>query len=401
MFLLSLPLEFTSTIFRVQLARIVLLLVGVAFAYLVVIGERRLVVPVSASSIVLAAFVAAALLSWLTTRAPGSLNALADVTLYPVTALLILNLTRSERDHRNAWIAFLVSGVAIALLIAFLYYTHLSIWRPDPGGLRVNGPFADPNIAARFLTIAAAAAISLYAARIGPDRLAISAAVACAAFVTFTFSKTSLGAFPATVIVASALARKWSRALSIGALAFLVFAFAVIIVPGSYARVERVLGIVSAPVTTPEEATLPVDSVRTYLIYAGLNMFRDHPVTGVGFGGYQHAIKTTYSSYLPPDVVATLSHTSVITILAEQGLIGGMLFAAFLVLLARDLWSSFRRPTDWRVWIVTPALLLIPILGYSQLEGRLLEEPYLWVALGLLFSARALEGSARTVQLRP
>jgi len=45
-FLLSLPLEFTSTIFRVQLARIVLLLVGVAFAYLVVLGERRLVVPI-------------------------------------------------------------------------------------------------------------------------------------------------------------------------------------------------------------------------------------------------------------------------------------------------------------------------------------------------------------------
>ena len=401
-FLLCLPLEFTSTIFRLQLARIVLLVVGVAFAYLVVVGQRRLVIPVSTSSILIAVFAAAAVLSWLTTRAPGSLNALADITLYPIAAVLIFNLSRSERDHRNAWIAFLISGIAVAFLIAFLYYTHLWIWRPDPGGLRVNGPFGDPNIAARFLTLAAAAAISLYAARIGLDRLATAVAVACAAFVTFTFSKTSLGAFPATVIVATALARTWRRALFIGTLAFLVFAFAVVIVPGSYARVVRVLGIVSAPVTTPDEATLPVDSVRTYLIYAGLDMFRDHPLTGVGFGGYQNAIKTTYSHYIPADTPnVTLSHTSFVTILAEQGLVGGALLAAFLVLLVVELWPSFRRPTRWRVWIVTPALFLVPILGYSQLEGRLLEEPYLWVALALLYSARALEGSTRTVQVRP
>ena len=57
-YLLCLPLEFTSTILRVQLARIVLLLVGIAFAYLVVVGERRLAVPVSASSILVALFAA-------------------------------------------------------------------------------------------------------------------------------------------------------------------------------------------------------------------------------------------------------------------------------------------------------------------------------------------------------
>jgi O-antigen ligase len=400
-FLLCLPLEFTSTLLRLQLARIVLLVVGVAFAYLVVTRERRLTIPVAASSVLVVVYASAAVLSWLSTRAPGSLNALADITLYPLTALLIFNLTRTEQDHRNAWLAFLVSGVAIAFLVAFLYYTHLWIWRPDPGGLRVNATFADPNIAARFLTIAAVAAISLYAARVSPDRLAIAVAAACAAFVTFTFSKTSLGAFPASVIVATGLARKWRRAAYIGGLTFLVFAVAVIIVPGAAARVERVLGIVSAPVAAPEEgATLPVDSVRTYLIVAGWQMFLDHPLTGVGFGGYQHAIKTTYSRFLPVDAPATLSHTSAITILSEQGVIGGVLFAAFLLLLALELWPSIRRPTHWRVWIVTPALVLIPILGYSQLEGRLIEEPYLWVALGLLYSAMALEGSTRTVQVR-
>jgi hypothetical protein len=58
-----------------------------------------------------------------------------------------------------------------------------------------------------------------------------------------------------------------------------------------------------------------------------------------------------------------------------------------------------RRPTRWRDWIVIPALLLVPIVVYSQFEGRLVEEPYLWVALGLLFAARRLERSLRTVEL--
>jgi len=60
---------------------------------------------------------------------------------------------------------------------------------------------------------------------------------------------------------------------------------------------------------------------------------------------------------------------------------------------------SLRRPTRWRDLVVTPAFLAVPILAYSQFEGRFVEEPYLWLAIGLLYSALTMERSVPTVEL--
>ena len=125
-----------------------------------------------------------------------------------------------------------------------------------------------------------------------------------------------------------------------------------------------------------------LDLVRVYLIDAGWQMFLDHPVAGVGLGGYQHALTTTYSRFLPETPPATLSHTTAVTLLAEEGLVGVALFGGFLILLAREVVGAWRRRTPWSDWIVIPAVLIPPILAYSQLAGRMLEEPYLWLALG-------------------
>ena len=409
LFILCLPLEFTSQLLKIQLARIVLGIVAVAYAYLVVAGRRAVVVPISASNILLAVLVAVAVISWLFTRAAGSLNALADIVLYPFVAVLVVNLSRTEQDHRNAWIAFLASGVAIAILVVFLHFTHLAIWRADPEGIRINATFGDPNVAARFLTLVACAAIVLYAARVRIDRLAIAAVATCSAFTALTLSKSALLIYPVSVTIAAFFGRAHRRAAALGAIALLIFGAAVLTTPGASARVERAFQqitggaqfVVNPPPSTSNQqiTNSDLDLVRVYLINAGWQMFRDHPLTGVGFGGYQHALTTTYKRFLPAQPPATLSHTALITMLAEVGLAGALPFLAFLILLAWEVVASIRRATPWRDWIVVPAILVIPILAYSQVEGRMLEEPYLWLALGLLYSARQLEKSTRTVQL--
>jgi O-antigen ligase len=411
-FILCLPLEFTAALLGLQLARIVLLVVGVAYAYLVMTRQRVLVFPLSASSFALALYAAASVVSWLLTRAPGSTNVAADVVLYPVMALLVFNLARTEQAHRNAWTAFLVSGLAIALLVAFLYYAHLSIWKPDPAGVRVNATFGDPNVTARFLTLAACAAIVLFAAGKIPTRLAVVTAAACAAFITFTFSKSALLFLPISTLVSAAFGSNRRRAAAITAAALIAFTAAVLLTPSSEARVVIVYQAITghAPdaggsgISTPSAAQAAagghLDWVRVYLITAGWQMFKDHPLFGVGFGGYHRAILTTYSRFITSTPPVSDSHTSAITILSEQGVVGILLFAAFLLLLLREVIGSMLRRTEWRDWVVTPAVLLIPILMYSQLEGRLIEEPYLWLALGLLYAARSLETSTRTVVLR-
>jgi O-antigen ligase len=410
-FILCLPLEFTAQLFKLQLARIVLLVVGIAYAYLVMTRQRALIIPLSPSSVALALYAGASVISWLLTRAPGATNVAADVVVYPVMALLVVNLARTERAHRNAWTAFLVSGLAIALMVAFLYYAHLSIWKPDPAGVRVNATFGDPNVTARFLTLAACAAIVLFAAGKVPTQLALVTAAACSAFMTFTFSKSALLFLPISTLVAAAFGSNRRRAAAITAAALIALTAAVLLTPGSEARVvivyQAIIGHapdaggsgISTPGAAQAAAGGHVDWVRVYLITAGLQMFKDHPVFGVGFGGYHNAILTTYNRFITSSPAVSDSHTSAITILSEQGLIGILLFGSFLVLLLREVIGSMRRRTEWRDWIVTPAVLLIPILMFSQLEGRLIEEPYLWLVLGLLYLARSLETSKRTVVL--
>ena len=415
-FILCLPLEVTSVYLHLQLARIVLLVVAVAFVYLVVVGERKLVLPVGAAVIVLGLFVAVSVVSWLLTRAPGSGNSLLDVVAYPVVAVLVVNLARTEKEHEAAWAAFLASALAVALLGGFLYYTGLSLWRPDPAMLgRVNATFADPNITARFLTLAVAIAVFMFAGRRQKTWLVVSVALAGTAALPLTFSKSGFLIFPVTVVLAAALSSNWRRGAAIGLLALIVVGSAIMINPSTRDRSLVVLdsitgtthGVVSSATSGSQAQPLggvQLDSVRTYLILAGWQMFKDHPVAGVGLGGFQHALLTTYRSFLPPKPppglsMVTLSHTSAITILAEEGLAGVLLIVGFLLLLTRDVVRSLRRPTRWRDLVVTPAFLAVPILAYSQFEGRFVEEPYLWLALGLLYSALTMERSVRTVEL--
>jgi O-antigen ligase len=129
---------------------------------------------------------------------------------------------------------------------------------------------------------------------------------------------------------------------------------------------------------------------RVYLVRAGWSMFVDHPLAGVGFGGFQHAMLTTYKSFLPKGYTDSVSHTSLVTVLAEQGVIGLLLLAAFLIALAWEALVARRRGDRWAFWSTLPATLVLPIFLYSQFEARFLQEPYMWVALGLYYSARML-----------
>jgi putative inorganic carbon (hco3(-)) transporter len=414
-FILCLPLEFTSLFLPLQLARIVLLIVGVAFAYLVLTRRRTLVLPLSTSGAVLGLFAVASLASWISTRSPGSTNLVGDLVAYSLMAVLVVNLARTEDEVRRAWAALLLSALAIALLGAVLYYTHSSIWRPDPDHLgRVNATFADPNISARFFNLAICTAILMYAARRQPTWLSVGTVVACAAIFPLTFSKSGYFILVVTVVMIVPMALDRRRAAALAAVALVIFVAAIAINTDTRDRANIVWHSLTQSaqnvsqqqnVSQPTSATgqglagVELDPVRTYLIQAGWQMFRDHPLTGVGFGGFQHALLTTYKSFLPANPPATLSHTSAITILSEQGLIGGLLFLAFLALLLREVVDSLVRRTPWRLWIVIPAVLIAPILAYSQFEGRLIEEPYLWLALGLFYAARTLENPSRTFPL--
>jgi len=399
-YVLCLPLEFTTRLLRQPLSRYVLVVVAAAYIYLMVARRRSPRVPRHLSSALLALFVVASLASWAVTHVQYSRNSLLDVALYPVVGLLIFNLPLSERDHRRAWMAFLVSGLGVALVGLFLYLANLHIWIPNPAvANRLNITFADPNITARFLTLAAGAAILMFAGRKVPRWLAVATAAACAIVLPMTWSRSGLALFVLSLIIAALFAFDRRRAAAIGAMALVAFALSTAINPDTRDRAGAaastlVTAVTGGPVDSasaiPGNEDVSLADNRVYLVRAGWTMFVDHPITGVGFGGFQHAMLTAYRGFLPQGYTDSVSHTSFVTILAEQGLIGTLLFVLFLAALAWEALAARRRGDPWSFWSTLPAFLVLPIFMYSQFEARFLQEPYLWVALGMYYSARAL-----------
>jgi putative inorganic carbon (hco3(-)) transporter len=402
-FIVSLPLEFTAELMRQQLSRLVLLVVAAALIYLLITRRRSLVLPRFASVYLLLLYLAVSLASWAVTRAQGSASSLLDIALYPAAGLLILNLARSQDDHRRAWIALLISGLAVAALGAFLYVTHLQIWTPNPHvANRMNITFGDPNITARFLTLVACAAVILFAARQGPAWLAIAAAIACAAVTPLTFSRSGLVLFVACVVVAIVFALDHRRAAALGLAALITFAISTGVNPDTRQRAEdaaiTALNVVpgfSAHFSTTgssgnHHASVVSDDNRRYLIAAGATMGIEHPAFGVGFGGYPHALLTTYRRFLPAVYTDSVSHTSLVTVFAEQGIVGLLILLAFLVELGHEALAARGRRDRWSVWAAVSGCLVVPILLYSQFEGRFVQEPYLWLSLGLLYSSMSL-----------
>jgi len=218
--------------------------------------------------------------------------------------------------------------------------------------------------------------------------------------------------FIGAVLIALALAADRKRALALGAVALIAFSSTTLISPDAR---DRLMTAVHAVVATGNAAVhpnpappgssganvptlkritnyLPLDEQRRYLIAAGLQMFIDHPITGVGFGGFQHSFLTQYKYFQVKGYQDSLSHTSVVTILAEQGLVGFLLLLVFFTQFLREITISGRRGRPQAVWSLLPAALIAVIFVDSQVEARLFTEPYLWVFLGLVYSAYRIAG---------
>ena len=215
-------------------------------------------------------------------------------------------------------LVFSAAGLAVAAVYqqitgTFFWNTGLGLY----GERRINATFADPNHFARFLLEAIVVAMMLWCfaerrVRSGSSLLRSRSALLA---LVFTGSRgawvVALIVLPITVLALPIERRLRLRALAIGAAAVLVVArVAAAVSPYFSKRVDTF--------TFGFEAA----GARPYLVEAGLNMFTDHPLSGVGAGGYQAAFENDYFSYKDPKIKAniTISHTSAVTLLAELGI---------------------------------------------------------------------------------
>ena len=239
---------------------------------------------------------------------------------------------------------------------------------------RVNSLFFDPNIYGRFLAevmILVAAVVAWTTRRRDIALLAIALAVLWAALV-LTFSQSSFAALLAGLAVVAALRWSLRPVAIIAAVALFLGA-----IGGAVALVVR------GDIPSPKEINRATVG-RSKLVTGGLELWTERPLRGYGSGSFQDEYKRKRNLTRPNAVTA--SHTTPITVAAEQGVIGLALYGVLLVVALTTLLSRVRGSLP-RVAI---GAAFVALVVHTMVYAAFLEDPLTWVLLaaGAALAAR-------------
>ena len=227
----------------------------------------------------------------------------------------------------------------------------------------VNSVFFDPDIFGRYLALSMVllAVVLLYDR---PQREQLIAVIALAILwvgLVLTLSRSSLGALLVGLAVLAALRWKPSRALVIAVVVVLLGAAAVAISPRTFGLNQGVNG---------------ASSGRGGLVSGGVSLFADRPVWGWGSGSF---VKEYRAHHKAVATTLSASHTIPVTIAAEQGLIGELVYIA-LVIAAIGCLIRRARGDPVRSAI---AAAFITLVFHTMLYADFLEDPATWALLGV------------------
>jgi O-antigen ligase len=317
-----------------------------------------------------------------------------DAVLLPF-ALLALALARlrwSRRLLQGLLVQFVSMALAFALVGVYQYETRDIFWNPKVINsnayapfFRVNSVFWDPSIYGRFLVLAILACLALVVTRVGRPWLAVAMVAIAALWIglALSFSQSSFTALVVGVAAAALVA--WRRRAAIPLVALLMLTVPVtLMTPQARARV----------LDGKKSDLSSITSARSTLVKHGIRIAVDHPLIGVGIGGFRRAYADLTG--LPgQDLRKATSHTAPVTVAAEEGVIG---FALFLWLLGAALRMTFRRagPSfSGRVQLVC-ALGLTAIAVHSLFYTNFFEDPMTWGFLAIAVATPlALPGEKR------
>ena len=228
---------------------------------------------------------------------------------------------------------------------------------------RVNSIFFDPNILGRYLALAITA-LAAYLAWSEYGRGPLAAEVACAvalAGLALSYSITSFAALLAGLAVVALLRWTWRGAIAAGGMA--AVALVALVLTG---------GTPSSDIQSDRE----FDSGRSDLIEGGLELAEDRPVGGWGAGSFGAA----FVGEIDPKARSAISHSEPITVGAEQGGVGLVVYAAFVVV---ALFTVLGGGAGGSVPRTAVAACFVAMLVHSLGYAGFAIDPVVWALLGL------------------
>jgi O-antigen ligase len=308
--------------------------------------------------------------------------------------LLAVSLARLPWSRRGVtWLTaqLALMGVLFAAIGIYQWLTRDVFWNPKvivPNAyanfFRVNSVFYDPSIYGRFLALAILGSLVVVLSRPGP-RVAAAATVAIAATwvgLYYSYSQSSFAALIVGVLIASALLWRW-RAVGV----LLVTAALVGAIALGTPRIRHALSKHTS--SSWNKAT----SGRASLIGNGVRIAIDHPAIGVGVAGFKRAYADRVG-LKGKEPKAAASHNTPVTVAAETGLPGLLLF---VWLIAEALFRAFRRTRRTFTGRAAAAfgIMVSAIVVHSLFYNALFEDPFFWALLALAaVAARTREPAA-------
>jgi O-antigen ligase len=287
---------------------------------------------------------------------------------------------------RGRWLTWLWGGLvgtalAYAAVGGYQWATRDVFWNPNvivgnayAPFFRVNSVFWDPSIYGRYLAVAilvTLAGILLGGVR-GRRSLALYAVVVATwCGLAFSFSQSSFVALAVGVFVAAAVA--WGRRAVLALVALVLLAGAVALAVPQVR--DEVVG-------KSRRGLNKATSGRSNLVAQGIRIAADHPVAGVGVGGFRRAYAER-TGVAGDDPKRVASHTTPVTVAAEGGVVGLALFVWLIVAALAATLLRLGRGFTSRTSL-TVGIALVAITVHSLFYAAFIEDPMTWALLGLV-----------------
>jgi O-antigen ligase len=318
-------------------------------------------------------------------------QATKNVCFFYVPFALLFRLLLDARwtPRRLRWCFSVTAGLAVVFaLIGFVEFATGRLLLTNAKVLeanelkpyfRVNSLFFDPNIYGRYLALTMVLLAAVLLASRQPQRIALlgGALALLWAGLVLSLSQSSfaglLGGLAALAIL------RWRARIVVSIMAIGVVAGLVLVLfaPG-------VLHIEGKSIKDLDKAT----AGRVDLVDGAVDMFKARPVQGFGAGSFQAVYRER--KHIRSAKVAAVSHTIPLTIAAEQGVLGlvvyvWLLTAAGVMLFGARLRARFRRdPVDaFAIARAAIAAAAVALVLHTLIYASFLEDPILWTLLAV------------------
>ncbi len=319
-------------------------------------------------------------------------KALQNVLFFYVPFALMLCLLQEVRFTRELLLRCVRVSVALGAVfvaIGFAEYARKSLFLNSAlvasnvygNYFRVNSVFYDPNIYGRYLALVMLllAAVVLWARERREVLICAGALLWLWAGLLTSISQTSMVA----LLVGLAVLAGWRfGARRTAYLAGVLVVLGLVVLLAAPSSLHFGLKGKGGSV---DNAT----SGRANLVRGGVDLFADRPLAGFGTGSFANQYRAHQSASVASSTSA--SHTIPITVAAEQGIVGLVLYAALVLCSFAVLFSwAGRSPprADAGPWLASPfgpaiAACFAALFVHTMAYADFLEDPITWALLGI------------------